>query len=105
MAGFEVTLHGRIWVIPEAPGGCLHEAVFKDEGRLAFPTLCRCGLSRAVVATHELGEELVGSYLYQVHLHHWLESNDYGRFLTGNDKRMGGRPGSQLGPVFSGADE
>ena len=32
--------------------------------------------------THELGEELVGSYLYQVHLYHWLESNDYGRYLA-----------------------
>jgi len=27
----------------------------------------------------------VGSYLYQVHLFHWLESNDYGRFLSDND--------------------
>jgi ERCC4-type nuclease len=35
--------------------------------------------------THELGEELVGSYLYQVHLYHWLESNDYGRFLSDSD--------------------
>jgi hypothetical protein len=35
--------------------------------------------------THELGEELVGSYLYQVHLYHWLESNDCGRFLADND--------------------
>jgi hypothetical protein len=35
--------------------------------------------------THELGEELVGSYLYQVHLYHWLESNDHGRFLSDND--------------------
>jgi ERCC4-type nuclease len=35
--------------------------------------------------THELGEELVGSYLYQTHLYHWLESNDYGRFLSDND--------------------
>ena len=35
--------------------------------------------------THELGEELVGSYLYQVHLCHWLESNDYGRFLVDSD--------------------
>lgn len=35
--------------------------------------------------THELGEELVGSYLYQVHLYHWLESNDHGRFLADND--------------------
>jgi ERCC4-type nuclease len=35
--------------------------------------------------THELGEELVGSYLYQIHLYHWLESNDYGRFLSDDD--------------------
>lgn len=35
--------------------------------------------------THALGEELVGSYLYQVYLYHWLESNDYGRFLADND--------------------
>ena len=34
--------------------------------------------------THELGEELVGSYLYQIHLYHWLESNDFGRFLSDN---------------------
>jgi hypothetical protein len=35
--------------------------------------------------THELGEELVGSYRYQVHLLHWLEFNVYGVFLS--DKR------------------
>ena len=35
--------------------------------------------------THELGEELLASYLYQIHLYHWLESNDYGRFLQDND--------------------
>jgi ERCC4-type nuclease len=35
--------------------------------------------------THELGEEAVASYLYQVHLYHWLENNDYGRFLADND--------------------
>jgi hypothetical protein len=35
--------------------------------------------------THELGEESVASYLYQVHLYHWLENNDYGRFLADND--------------------
>jgi hypothetical protein len=35
--------------------------------------------------THELGEELVGSYLYQVHLYRWLASNDYGRFLSEGD--------------------
>jgi ERCC4-type nuclease len=35
--------------------------------------------------THELGEELVASYLYQVHLYHWLETNGYGHFLMDND--------------------
>jgi ERCC4-type nuclease len=35
--------------------------------------------------THELGEELVASYLYQVHLYYWLESNDFGRSLSDND--------------------
>jgi hypothetical protein len=35
--------------------------------------------------THELGEEVVASYLYQVHLYHWLESNDYGRFIVDDD--------------------
>jgi hypothetical protein len=35
--------------------------------------------------THELGEELVGSYLYKIHLYHWLESNDYPRFLSDSD--------------------
>jgi hypothetical protein len=44
---------------------------------LQVPFLC--------TETHELGEELVASYLYQVHLYHWLETNDYGRFLTDQD--------------------
>jgi len=35
--------------------------------------------------SHELGEETVASYLYQVHLYHWLEINDHGRFLVDND--------------------
>ena len=35
--------------------------------------------------THELGEESVASYLYQVHLYDWLDNNDYGRFLADND--------------------
>jgi len=35
--------------------------------------------------THELGEEVVASYLYQIHLYAWLEENDYGRFLADND--------------------
>jgi ERCC4-type nuclease len=44
---------------------------------LQVPFLC--------TETHELGEELVASYLYQVHLYHWLETNDQGRFFTDND--------------------
>ena len=44
---------------------------------LQVPFLC--------TETHELGEELVASYLYQIHLYHWLESNGYGRFLADND--------------------
>ncbi len=35
--------------------------------------------------THELGEEIVASYLYQVHLYWWLERHDYGRYLADND--------------------
>jgi hypothetical protein len=37
-------------------------------------------------AVSQLGEELVASYLYQVHLYHWLETNDYGRLLIDNDR-------------------
>jgi ERCC4-type nuclease len=44
---------------------------------LQVPFLC--------TETHELGEELVASYLYHVHLYHWLETNDHGRFLSDND--------------------
>jgi len=44
---------------------------------LQIPLLC--------TETHELGEAMVASYLYQVHLYHWLEANDYGRFLVDND--------------------
>lgn len=44
---------------------------------LQIPFLCS--------ETHELGEEIVASYLYQVHLYHWLETNDFGRFLIDND--------------------
>jgi ERCC4-type nuclease len=44
---------------------------------LQVPFLC--------VDTHELGEEIVASYLYQVFLYYWLESNDYGRYLADDD--------------------
>src|SRR5271166_3059400 len=44
---------------------------------LQVPFLC--------TETHELGEELLASYLYQVHLYHWLEANGYGSSLTDGD--------------------
>ena len=44
---------------------------------LRVPFLC--------VDTHELGEEIVASYLYQVHLYHWLESGGHGRRLADDD--------------------
>ena len=44
---------------------------------LQVPLLCS--------ETHELEEEIVASYLYQVHSYHWLETNDFGRFLSNND--------------------
>jgi ERCC4-type nuclease len=44
---------------------------------LRVPFLC--------VETHELGEEIVASYLYQVHLYHWLEAEGQGRRLGEDD--------------------
>jgi hypothetical protein len=44
---------------------------------LQVPFLC--------TETHELGEELLASYLYQVHLYHWLEENEFGSTLTDGD--------------------
>ena len=35
--------------------------------------------------THELGEEIVASYLYQTFLYDWLERNGHGRFLLDGD--------------------
>lgn len=35
--------------------------------------------------THELGEEIVASYLYQTFLYDWLDRNGYGRHLCDGD--------------------
>jgi ERCC4-type nuclease len=35
--------------------------------------------------THELGEEIVASYLYQTFLYDWLVRNGHGRFLVDDD--------------------
>jgi ERCC4-type nuclease len=47
--------------------------------------LAGTGVPFLCTETHELAEEVVASYLYQIHLYHWLETNDYGRFLTDSD--------------------
>jgi ERCC4-type nuclease len=44
---------------------------------LRLPFLC--------TETHELGEEIVVSYLYQSFLYDWLERNGHGRFLADGD--------------------
>jgi len=44
---------------------------------LRVPFLC--------TETHELGEEVVASYLYQTFLYDWLERNGHGRFLADGD--------------------
>jgi ERCC4-type nuclease len=44
---------------------------------LRVPFLC--------VETHELGEEIVASYLYQVHLYNWLDANGHDRRLADDD--------------------
>ncbi len=35
--------------------------------------------------THELGEEIVASYLYQIFLYDWLDKNGHGRYLADGD--------------------
>ncbi|HUA14373.1 MAG TPA: ERCC4 domain-containing protein [Verrucomicrobiae bacterium] len=44
---------------------------------LRLPFLC--------TETHELGEELVASYLYQTFLYDWLDRNGFGRYLADGD--------------------
>lgn len=48
-------------------------------------TLVGLGVPFLTTETQELGAEIVASYLYHIHLYHWLETNDYGRFLADND--------------------
>jgi ERCC4-type nuclease len=47
--------------------------------------LAGTGVPFLCTETHELSEEVVASYLYQIHLYRWSETNDYGRFLADND--------------------
>jgi hypothetical protein len=48
------------------------------EGQEEFGRGCTL-IASPQLLVNELGEELVGSYLYQVHLHHELEFHDYDR--------------------------
>jgi ERCC4-type nuclease len=48
-------------------------------------SLAGLGVPFATTENHELGEEIVASYLYQVHLYEWLDANGYGRRLADND--------------------
>jgi ERCC4-type nuclease len=45
-------------------------------------TLTGAGVPFICSDNHELGEEIVASFLYQVHLYHWLETNNEGRYLA-----------------------
>jgi ERCC4-type nuclease len=47
--------------------------------------LAGIGVPFLCTETHEMAEEVVASYLYQIHLYHWLESNGFGRFLADDD--------------------
>jgi ERCC4-type nuclease len=61
---------------PVNPNRVLQSLVAASAG-LGVPFLC--------TETHELGAELVASYLYQVFLYHWLETNGHGDRLVDND--------------------
>ena len=61
---------------PENPNQITQSLIAVLAG-LRVPFLC--------VETHEMGEEIVASYLYQVHLYHWLEANGESRRLAEDD--------------------
>ena len=48
-------------------------------------TLAGWGVPFLCIETHQLAEEIVASYLYQIHLYHWLEANGHGRYLADGD--------------------
>ncbi|MGC2328489.1 MAG: ERCC4 domain-containing protein [Candidatus Sulfotelmatobacter sp.] len=48
-------------------------------------TLAGLRLPFICTETHELGEEIVASYLYQTFLYDWLERNGHGRYLADGD--------------------
>lgn len=48
-------------------------------------TLAGLRLPFICTETHELGEEIVASYLYQTFLYDWLDRNGHGRYLADGD--------------------
>jgi ERCC4-type nuclease len=48
-------------------------------------TLAGLRLPFICTETHELGEEIVASYLYQTFLYDWLDRNGHGRYLSDED--------------------
>jgi ERCC4-type nuclease len=48
-------------------------------------TLAGTGVPFICTETHELGAEITASYLYQIHLYHWLEQQGEGRRLVDGD--------------------
>lgn len=53
------------------------QALITSLAALRVPFLC--------TETHELGAEIVASYLYQVHLLEWLDRNGFGRRISDTD--------------------
>lgn len=73
-------------------------AVSEVKSGFPFPSLNPNRVTQALIAilagwgvpflcaeTHELGEEIVASYLYQVHLYNWLDANGHGKYLADGD--------------------
>ena len=48
-------------------------------------TLAGAGVPFICAETHELGAEITASYLYQIHLYHWLEEQGEDRQLVEDD--------------------
>ena len=59
--------------------------------RIAVDAAVLAGLRVPFVCTetHEMGEEILASYLYQVHLYQWLEKNGFGSALGQASSRIG----------------
>ena len=68
----------------KSPAGCIGGSPNRITQSL-IAILAGLGIPFLCSETHELGEEIVASYLYQIHLYHWLETTDYGRSLADND--------------------